>query len=147
MDREIQDTQDVQPEAEQLTSEQAADLAFLAQSIADEPAPQAEAEAEPVQQVTVSQTAEISGILFTVGQLAGMKFAALRDIYTKARCDEVAEAVAPVFADLRWNVTGGKAGMYITAFLAVFMLGNDTRQAIKAELVELVKQQGAVGAN
>ena len=127
---------------EGLNPEQAADLAALAQSVADEPtapATEAGAQIEPIPEAAPGQVAEIAGLLFAVGSIVGMKLKSVGAVFEKSRCDEVAESVAPVFADLGWNITGGRVGLYITALLSLGMFGNDVRLAAVADLAELKK--------
>lgn len=119
---------------EQMGQEQAADLARL-QALAGEGEAQATQAAEQAQaQAAINQVDELTGIIFTAGNILSVKFPSLGKVYTEERSRSVAQNLNPVFERLGWNISGGDFAMWVGAVVAVGMLAKDTKEAIKVDI-------------
>lgn len=94
------------------------------------------AQPEPEPKATRSAAEEWADVYHTFGELAGVRFPRLREVYTQGRCLAVQEKLDPIFERNGWNniEAMGVAMQYIMAGVAVIMLGKDTAEAIKADL-------------
>lgn len=111
----------------------AADAAALPPT--DNPVEQgAPAAAGGVVAAAINPVEELATVIFAAGQLGGMLYPSLREVYAKKRCDACAVDLYPAFEKLGWNVTGGDAMIYLNALGAAIILGLETRLAIMHDL-------------
>lgn len=91
---------------------------------------------EQTQRQARSAAQEWADVYYTFGELAGVRFPRLREVYTQERCLAVQEKLDPIFERRGWNniEAMGTAMQYLMGAVAVLMLGKDTAQAIKADL-------------
>jgi len=117
-----------------MSQEQINDFAELESLAAEGSAPADQAQAAAVEQMAINQVDELTGILFTAGNILSVKFPSLGKVYVEERCRKVAESLNPVFEKLGWNITGGDFAIYAGALIAVGMLAKDTKDAIQEDL-------------
>lgn len=125
-------------EIEQLSAEQAADLAALEAAAGDEA--QAQEAAQETEQAAgaVSLADEIAGLVTALVHIAAPMFPSLPGIYTKEATAEASEAAARVCQKHGW-IQGGLMGDYaeeITAAAVILPIAFATYQGIKGDIRE-----------
>lgn len=122
------------PEGEQQELAQA----FEKMDGAKEPPPGSGQAPGEAPQITIKE--ELAGILFTAGQILGMKYPSLVKVFSMEKCDEVAGNISPLFEYYGWKILGGVVGLWLNALTALVMLAMEVRFAIQADIADAIRQ-------
>ena len=95
---------------------------------------------------SISTARLVQGALLGAGNLMGMRYPAVKRVYTEQRCGMVGEALAPVLDRWGINAQNSVAMQYVVAVGALVLLGMDTVAAIKTSTHENTAPPGAPAA-
>jgi hypothetical protein len=85
---------------------------------------------------SISTARLVQGALLGAGNLMGMRYPAVKRVYSEQRCGMVGEALAPVLDRWGINAQNSVAMQYVVAIGALALLGLDTVAAIKSSTHE-----------
>lgn len=135
-------------ELEQLSNEQAMDLAALEATAAEQPLLPGQEPPPPPVDPQMALGEEIAGIVLSVVAVLSPALPSLKKIYTPETTRAAGSAIAGVCVKHGW-LSGGLMGEWseeITAAVVVLPLAVTTYQAVKADVAELKAKAGPQAA-